>query len=180
MLEALLGDGFEIRNEGLCGRTFIASDPEKPYRSGLSSLSSILRTSDPVDLVIVMLGTNDMKSTYGLSVSDIVDHLRQTISLIRTEGEELIRNPEILIVCPPRVIFRKDGSIDERMLRAVDMSKELPAAYRAVANETNCAFIDAGEHVVSSGKDGYHLEPEAHRKLTSVIAETVHRIFPEG
>lgn len=177
VLDTLLGDGVEVRNEGLIGRTLVAHDSKKPHRTGIRHLTSILKTSDPTDLVLIMLGTNDMKTEYDLTANDIFEHLRQTITLIRKEGKGLIRDPKILIICPPRVIFRDDGGIDERMARVVEISKELPVLFQKVANETGCAFIDAGMHIQSSGKDGYHLDPEAHRKLASVVADEVRSIL---
>ncbi|MDP3962781.1 MAG: GDSL-type esterase/lipase family protein, partial [bacterium] len=71
VLQNLLGDDYEVLSEGLCGRTFVASDPAKSHRIGITHLQALLETHDPIDFLIIMLGTNDVKSTYNLSPEDI-------------------------------------------------------------------------------------------------------------
>lgn len=170
VLGKLLGEGYEVVSEGLCGRTFVANDPKKPHRTGITHLHALVESADPVDLIIVMLGTNDVKSTYNLSPEDIAGHLEQTIQLIRNEKLDLEKIPEILIICPPAVIMPSTNDLDERMVRGIELFKTLPGLYKAVAEKNHCGFINAQEHISSSRIDGYHLDPEAHAKLAEVVA----------
>lgn len=70
ILQNILGDDYEVVNEGLCGRTFKAIEPNKEHRAGLVHLRSILQTNEPTDLIAIMLGTNDVKTTFDLSADE--------------------------------------------------------------------------------------------------------------
>jgi lysophospholipase L1-like esterase len=67
VLRRELGDGYWIVEEGLNGRTTVWDDPLEPFRSGKELLVPCLMTHEPIDLVIVMLGTNDLRSRYLLN-----------------------------------------------------------------------------------------------------------------
>jgi lysophospholipase L1-like esterase len=176
-LQNILGTDFEVISEGLCGRTFVAEDAKKPHRTGITHLRAILESADPVDVVVVMLGTNDVKSTYDLSAEAIAGHLEQTIELIRNENLEITKVPAIIIVCPPPVIEPRTKDLDPRMARGTDLFKALPKLYEEVAQTHNAQFINAGEHIVSSDIDGYHLDKESHLKLAEVIAAKIKTIL---
>ncbi len=172
-LQVLLGEGYEVISEGLCGRTFVAAEPDKPHRTGITHLRAIIESADPVDLLIIMLGTNDVKSTFNLSAPDIAGHLEQTIQFIKSGKSDLEKIPKILIVCPPPVIMPSDGDLDPRMVRGIEICKGLPALYKAVAEKNDCLFIDAGDHISSSAIDGYHLDADSHMKLAEVISAAI-------
>lgn len=149
-MQKLLGGEYEVVSEGLCGRTFVAVDPVKLHRTGITHLRSILETNDPIDTIIVMLGTNDMKSTYGLETFDIAKHLEETISFIQNGKSDLGQIPKILVICPPAVIRPKKEAISEmgqeldaRMVCAIEMSVLLPALYKEVCEKFGCDFINA-------------------------------------
>ena len=169
VLQGLLGKDFEVINEGLCGRTFIATRPEKPHLTGITHLTAILKTAAPIDQIIVMLGTNDVKSTFNLSAEDIAKHLETTIELIEREKQVFTGIPKILIVCPPSVIVPKDHDLDERLVRGIELFKTLPAVYKKVAEKHGCGFLNAGDFISSSDVDGYHLDAVAHKKLAEAI-----------
>jgi lysophospholipase L1-like esterase len=182
VLQKLLGKNYEVISEGLCGRTLCAVDPSKPHRTGITHLQAILESADPISLVIIMLGTNDMKSTYGLSAEEIASHLKQTIALIQGDIADLENTPKILVVCPPAVVHPAKEStgegkeLDARMHRAIEISKVLPNHFKEVAWASNCEFINSQEYISSSDIDGYHLDPESHVKLARVIRETISRL----
>jgi lysophospholipase L1-like esterase len=171
VLQKLLGDGYEVINEGLNGRTFNALDPEKPFRNGLSHLKSILKTHNPIDLIIVMLGTNDVKIIYNLQPEEIAKHLEKTIQSI--QGEQISK---ILVVCPTEVIMPEDNNLEEDFKRSPELSQKLAPLFRVVAEKYGCDFINAQDHISSSKIDGFHLDPEAHFKLAKVIREKIQTI----
>lgn len=180
VLQSLLGDEYEVMSEGLCGRTFVAVDPERPHRTGITHLQAMLESNDPVDAVIIMLGTNDMKSTYGLDAKAIALHLEETIKLIKSDKLDLEQTPAILVVCPPAVIKPAlkaksplGNELDERMVRALDISKELPNLFKIVAKKYGCLFLNAGDFICSSTIDGYHLDADGHLKLAHAISARV-------
>jgi lysophospholipase L1-like esterase len=64
VLQRELGPDFEVIAEGLRGRTTVHDDPIEPYRSGADALPSCLMSHAPVDLVILALGCNDLRSAF--------------------------------------------------------------------------------------------------------------------
>ncbi len=171
-LQALLGEEYEVISEGLCGRTFVAVDLAKPHRTGITHIQAILESADPIDLVVIMLGTNDVKTTYNLAPTEIAGHLLQTIEFTR-KIKDLEKIPKILIVCPPSVIVPVTNDLDPRMVPGLDSFKVLPNLYREVAEKNDCGFINAGDYISSSKIDGYHLGAEAHKKLAEVIGKWI-------
>ena len=172
-LQQILGDSYEVISEGLPGRTFVAVEPGKTHRTGITHLQAIIESADPVDIMTIMLGTNDVKTTFGLSATDIAGHLEQTVSFIQKGKSDLEKIPKILIICPPTIVMPSDGNLDPRMTNGVQLTSELPALYKAVAEKHGCAFINAQDHISSSVVDGYHLDAESHLKLAKVIADHI-------
>lgn len=142
-LQGLLGEEYEVISEGLNGRTMVVVDPVKPYRTGITHLQSILQSADPIDTVIVMLGTNDIKNTYNLSPKQIAEHLEQTISMI-IENDVIESVQQIIIVCPPSIIHPEVGNLDERVVRGIELFNVLPSLYKEVAEKHGCEFLNAG------------------------------------
>lgn len=171
-LQKKLGSGYEVISEGLCGRTLVATDPAKPHRTGITHLQSIIESADPIDAIIIMLGTNDVKTTYDLTPTQIAGHLSQTIELIQ-HCKELNRSPKILVVCPPPVIIPKTKDLNARMVHGPEKFAALPALYKDVAHKHGCDFVNAGDHITSSDIDGYHLDEKSHLVFAGVIAEWV-------
>ncbi len=176
VLQDKLGDSFEVISEGLRGRTFASSDS---LLNGLNHLSIILSTHKPIDTVIIMLGTNDLKSDYNLHPIDIAFNLEKTIWIIK---EKEIKN--IVIICPapiikPEVEAKSDEGkkLDETMSRGIDLSTHLSSLYKEIAEKYDCHFIDANDHISSSKKDGYHLDEDAHQKLAKVVEQEILKIY---
>lgn len=169
VLQNLLGNDYEVISEGLRGRTLVVENPRKPHRTGITHLQALLDSSDPIDLVIIMLGTNDVKKTYNIEAKDIAEHLEQTIKFIRDSKLDLEKIPEILVICPPPVIIPTSNDLDERMVRGIELFMVIPDLYRQVAEKYSCGFINAGDIISSSKIDGYHLDESGHLKLAEVI-----------
>jgi lysophospholipase L1-like esterase len=175
-LQKSLGKNYEVISEGLCGRTLVVTDPAKPHRTGITHLRAFLDSNDPLDLVVIMLGTNDIKSMYGLNAKDIARDLEQTIRLIRDKKIGLQKQPAILIVCPPSPTNPKSGHIDPRMARWPKIFSVLPSLYEKMAKKYRCAYIKAGDYISSSAIDGYHLDPKSHLILARTIAEKIRKM----
>lgn len=171
-LQNFLGEKYEVISEGLGGRTLVAVNPEKPQKTGITHLQAILESADPIDLLIIMLGTNDVKSTYKLTPAEIAGHLLQTIEFARNV-KSLEKIPKILVICPPPVIVPETNDLDERMLPGLEAFKVLPNLYKEVVQRHDCGFINAGDYISSSKIDGYHLDEESHLKLAKVIGEWI-------
>ncbi len=61
---------YDVIEEGCNGRTTIHDDPVDGWKNGLDYLKPCLNSHKPVDLVIHMLGSNDLKATFHLSAKD--------------------------------------------------------------------------------------------------------------
>lgn len=168
-LETLLGDNYEVISEGLSARTLAAHDPTHPERTGITHLPALLRTAEPLSLVIIMLGTNDVKSIYNLSAQDIASHLSQTVQLIKDYQKDL----DVLVVCPPIPVANETGQIDPRMVRAPEIFSTLPELYKQVAEQHKVNFINSADYIKTSNKDGIHLEPDEHLKLAEELSKFI-------
>lgn len=172
VLQNLLGNEYDVIGEGVSGRTFVVVDPENPWRTGITQLKSILRSTLPIDLIVIMLGTNDVKTRFELEPEDIAQHLQQTVDLIRIED---IKN--ILIVCPPNIATLENGIEDPRYIGGSEKIKKLPPLFQKVAQSNNCYFIDAGKYIRSSAIDGLHYGPDDHKKLAEILKEEIIKIL---
>lgn len=177
ILRAALGDGYWVVEEGLNGRTTVWSDPvEGEYKNGKSYLTACLESHAPIDLVAIMLGTNDLKHRFGLSAWDIAACAGVLVQIVQGSAFGPGGSaPHVLLICPPPV-GRLTG-FAEMFAGAVEKSRQLAPFYRAVAAECGCDFLDAGEHIVSSDGDGIHFEPDQQQKLGRVTAEKVRAIL---
>lgn len=179
VLAAGLGDGFRIIEEGQNGRTTVHDDPLFPGRRGRDYLMPCLESHRPIDLVILMLGTNDLKATFNVSAGEIAVGAGQLARMIlASESGPGNRAPQLLLVCPPRIgdlshlpdLAAKLGDARERSL-------QLPAHYRALATSLGCAYLNSQEVVETSALDGIHLDAEAHRRLGGALLEPVRRLL---
>jgi lysophospholipase L1-like esterase len=172
VLRRQLGDGYWIVEEGLNGRTTVWDDPLEPSRSGKELLMPCLLTHQPVDLVIVMLGTNDLKGRFGLGARDIAAGAGALLDIVRASDCGPEGSPsQALLVCPPPV--GRLGLFAEEFAGAVERSRDLARHYAAVADARSCAWIDAGAQVRSSDTDGIHLDALNHERLGVVVAQQV-------
>lgn len=171
VLQNLLKDEYDVVNEGLCGRTFKAIETGKEHRSGINHLQSILNTSDPIDTIVIMLGTNDLKDTFKLSSEEISNHLEETVEFIR--NDEYAGKANIIIISPAYVVHPVGREVDERMKNAPERSRELPKLYEKVASKHKCKFINAGDLFTLESTDGYHLDTEHHKILGEKVFEVI-------
>lgn len=177
VLQRLLGDGFDVIEEGLNGRTTIWDDPLSPGRNGMAYLRPCLESHAPIDLVTIMLGTNDLKRRFGLSPSDIAEGaglLAQTVREVLS-GREGGAPRVILIAPPPTAKLTKLAGVFEC---AGEKSRELASHYRRNAEWNDCAFIDAAKVAQTSDKDGIHLEAHQHANLARAVYDEITRLLP--
>jgi lysophospholipase L1-like esterase len=171
-----LGDGYSVVEEGLNGRTTVFDDPIEPHRNGKEYLGPCLLTHRPIDLVVLMLGTNDLKHRFGLGPADIAAGAESLIELIgRAEAGPEGQAPQTLLVCPPP-LARLTVLADE-FDGGTPKSERLAQYYEQVAVATGSAFLDAGTVIRSSDVDGIHLDAEEHVKLGLTIAARVRELL---
>ena len=173
-----LGPDYLVIPEGLNGRTTVWPDPvEGEYKSGKTYLIPCLESHYPIDLVVLMLGTNDLKHRFGLSAWDIAHSAGTLVEMIRGSafGPDGL-GPDVLLLAPPPTCVK--GTMFEDMLAGSDeKSVDLGKYYRQVAEEYGCAFLDAGQAIVSSKLDGIHLDASELPKLGKAVAAAVRKIL---
>ncbi|MDR2798777.1 MAG: SGNH/GDSL hydrolase family protein [Treponema sp.] len=179
VLKRLLNQGcheddpaFWVVEEGQNSRTSCREDPIEGDRNGLRQLIPILESHKPLDMVVVMLGTNDLKLRFNPVPYDIAWGVQRVVAAIqdsRTGPNE--QSPQVLMICPPPTV---DAPGFKHIFgETQELSKKLAHWYRAFALERGAAFLDAGKVIQTSKADGIHLDPEAHRKLAEAVAEIV-------
>lgn len=180
LLQKKLGNSYEIIEEGLRSRTtdFEDDDPEFPGRNGLTYLRPCLESHNPLDLVILWLGTNDLKSRFNRTPFDVGVGLRKNLELIQAIAKDVQGNQsQILLISPPVVIETHLGS-GTQFTGAQAKSQELGRVYERIARDFGCAFVDLAS-IVQPGKfDGVHLEPESHPIVADRMFEEVTKLCP--
>ena len=176
-LQALLPE-WEVIAEGHPGRTTLHDDPvEGPHRNGLTVLPALLETHRPVDAVLVMLGTNDLKERFSVNAGDIALSLERLVREIRASAAGPGgMAPGILMVAPPPI--EEVGCLAEIFAGGAAKSRQLAARIGAMAARNGLPFLDAGALVRVSPLDGIHYGPEANPVLAQAFAEAIRRHFP--
>jgi len=177
VLRQELGSGYYVIEEALNGRTTVWEDPIIGYRSGKEYLTPCLESHKPIDLVILMLGTNDLKKRNALSPLDIARGIETLIKMIKKSdcgpnGGE----PKILLLCPPHV-GKLNADFSQIFEDAVEKSKRLSIHYKSMAELYGCYYLDTSTIITASDIDGIHIEKREHEKLGKAVAGIVNKIF---
>ncbi len=178
-LAAKLGPGYHIVEEGLNGRTTVFDDPAMGDRSGLAALPFILASHMPVDLLIIMLGSNDVKTRFNLSGYEIARCLGRLLDYAKkSECGPDFGAPRMLIMVPPpmgglegtwlETLFEADGG-HAKIETLRQTYPEIAALHGAHCFDTHT--------VVEPGKiDGVHLDPDALDPLAEALTQVVKRL----
>lgn len=167
-LQSNLGSDYYVIEEGLGGRTTDVDDlrPEKPGRNGLVYFKPCLNGHGPVDVVVIMLGTNDFKNTFNKSAKDVADSLRQYVDFAR----ETSLAKDIVLVSPAYITPTKPIVFYDDL--AAEKSSQLAGEIKAVADDYGLPFFDAASTVVT-GEDGLHWDVESNKRFADAIADIV-------
>ena len=162
---------FNVIEEGLCGRTTIFDDPLRDGRCGVKLLPTILETHSPLDMTIIMLGTNDCKSVYGASAELIGKGISRLIGQVRNYAKD----SKILIISPIHLgekIWECDAEFSDE---SVEVSRRIADVYKQICDEENVFFLNAASVEYPSDTDREHMDEEGHKRL----AEAVFKIIKE-
>ena len=183
-LASLLGEGYHIIEEGLGGRTSVYDFPGESWRNGLPYLQPCLLTHRPLDLVVLMLGTNDLHACLHPTSAHLGDGIRTLVDVVRATPKcgRALTPPPILIIAPAlikegqgrREVYPKLGGEAGEAL-----SRQFAPVYRQAAEELGCHFLDAALYAQPSDADGLHWMPESHRRLADALAGVIPSILGE-
>jgi len=178
-----LGSDYQVIEEGMNGRTTVFEDPIEEYRNGRKYLYPCLETHRPIDLVVLMLGTNDTKIRHCAIAKDIANGLEQLIKFIRNYGCGPNGGiPKILVVSPIGIRHVMSDHTSSGIIfstQAVEKVKELPKYYEQLAKTYGCGYLNAAEYAEPSFHDGIHMYPEEHAKLADAIYNKVIEMMAE-
>jgi len=166
-----LGSEYHLIVEGLPGRTTVHDDPiEGVYKNGRRTLLAILESHTPLDAVVLMLGTNDLKARFGLNAGDIAAGVGVLLKMINIFA--LDYGPiKTILICPPPIL--EVGAMAGMFAGGAAKSELLPSAYREIAQTYGAAFLDAGTYIQSSRDDGIHFDTAEHVRLGQVVASSI-------
>ena len=172
VLRQELGEGYDVISEGLPGRTTVWTDPIEGHMSGKDYLIPCLHSHKPIDLVSIMLGTNDLKHRFAVTAFDIAEGIGHLVKMIQqSESGPGGRSPLVLILIPPPL--GKLSAFAEMFAGGVEKSKIFSQQYKRVAELLACPYLDTSEHIVSSDVDGVHFDASAHNTLGHVVSQEV-------
>ena len=177
VMQRCLGEEYTIIEEGQNGRTIATDDPAEGEKNGLKYIGPCLESHTPLDLVIIMLGSNDCKRKFAYSSMDIAGEmqifLEKVISYNRFRCQD---HYKVLLMAPPYI----SESIKTSWLgdsfgyeNARKVSMELAGWYEQLAGMYDCFFLDTSRYVEASTSDGCHLDADNQRKLGETVAEFV-------
>jgi len=183
VLATALGSGYEIIEEGLNGRTTVWDDPVEGElasdKNGRTYLGPCLQTHAPLDGVILMLGTNDLKRRFALPASDIALGAKALVGVIQRSrsGRDNTAPPVLLLAPPPLAPLTEGLALAEMFEGGEAKSLRFGELYGRVAQELGCAFFDAATVIHSSQVDGIHFEAAEHATLGEALAAHVRERF---
>lgn len=176
ILQKKLGEGYKIFEEGCCGRTTVLDDPHRPYKNGKEFLLSTLEVSSPVDLLVLMLGTNDCKSVYHQTAEQIGKGIEELLQLVKNNPASNWGDiPEILLISPIHLknsVWREELDLDFNE-NSVQVSEKLKEVYKKIAEQEMCYFLAASDITEASDTDGEHLDKLGHQKMAAVIEQKI-------
>ena len=179
LLQKRLGDGFRVYEQGMPGRTTVFEDPLEYGRSGIAALDTVFKSNDPYDLIIVMLGTNDLQGRFAANACVIT----QGMERIMIRLKELIArsaNPaaRVLVLSPPRILPAPDGFMQYEQ-EWIDQGRLLPRLYQRSCQALGCLFADTSGWGDPDPADGVHLGPEGHRTFAEHLEPLVRSILAD-
>lgn len=165
--------GWDLVEEGLPGRTAQFPDPVMgAHMNGQDGLKIALQSHGPIDVLTIMLGTNDVKARFGASPERITGGIAALLDIAQSpEMQTRHGGFRILLICPPPVL--EQGPIADQFYGGRARSLALPPLYAALAQARGCAYLDAGQVIDVSPQDGVHYEPQDHARLAVAVAKVL-------
>lgn len=172
LLQQKLGaEKYHIIEEGLCGRTTVFEDPLRKGRNGAELLPVLLEAHAPLDAIVLMLGTNDCKTVYGVSAQVIGQGINRLIDQIRTYAPEA----KILLISPIYLGEKvwQEGYDREFSKESVSVSKELEPVYEKIAAERKISFMKASSCACCCDTDQQHMNAHGHKIFADEVCKVI-------
>ncbi|WNG87279.1 SGNH/GDSL hydrolase family protein [Mycobacterium sp. ITM-2016-00317] len=174
-----LGQDYEVIEEGLSARTTTADDPTDPRLNGSKYLPACLASHLPLDVVILMLGTNDTKAYLHRTPLDVALGMSVLVTQVLTSAGGVGTGypaPKVLVVAPPPLAPMPHPWFQQIFEGAHDKTARLAEVYAAMASFVKVPFFDAGSVISTDGEDGIHFTEQNNRALGEALREQVLRL----
>ena len=181
VLQKNLGDDYYIIEEGLSGRTTSFEDPVFEGLCGLNVIYPCMMSHEPLDLVIIMLGTNDTKDRFNAN-SFIIGKGLERLAQKTIDTHAAWRGaPNVLLIAPPPIHpdYAKTAVAGEMGDKCVERSRGLAKEFKDVADRLHCHFLDAGSipGIEMYPYDWMHLSLESHKLLADELTKVMKEIL---
>lgn len=166
-------EGWSMTADGLSGRTTQFEDPiMRPGKNGQTALRDVLNKTDSLDLLAIMLGTNDFKTHFAPTPQKVVDGIAGLVDIARAPSVQAAHGGfGVLVICPPPI--REMAANQPAFKGAGAPSAALAPLLAARCAAMSVSFFDAGSVIATSDHDGVHFDPQAHQTLGRAIAEVI-------
>ncbi len=176
VLQGELGADYRVIEEGLSGRTTVLDNPLEPYRNGREYLLPCLQSHQPLDLVVIFLGTNDLGDRYSLPPLDIARGAAQLALLaLRSETGPDYGAPAVLLCSLPRI--GDTSSISDTFSGAATKAADLLRCFRIAADEVGVPLLDLSQATAYDDADGVHLNAGGHRAVALAVAQSARELL---
>ncbi len=178
ILQKALGDDYYVIEEGLGGRTTVWDDPIEEYKNGKAYLLPCLDSHKPLDLVVIMLGTNDLKGRFSVSSFDVGAGMENLIkTVLKSDAGYEQKAPQVLLVTPVPISSVGNVDLDRMLPDAEEKSRELGDYYEAIAKRYGIYYLDPTGQVEINKLDGIHYTEEGHRQMAELMENKIKMIF---
>lgn len=172
-LQKTLGsDNYRIIEEGLNGRTTAHNEIERPIRSGLEILPILLEAHRPLDWVIIMLGTNDLKTHFNSSAEQITANVGLLCDGV-LQSEYLAAHRPQLLVCAPTSANEASQKLPEWFVGASQTARDLPELIEREARNRGVHFLNVAGLLDHDFKDSLHWNSVQHLTVSKAIATVI-------
>ena len=169
LLQRILGNEYEVINEGICDRTGFVDNPKGDLFSAQKHFPKLCASLDNVDILVLALGANDLQFQYDINFETVEKGLKSLIKLAKTK----LKN---IIIIPPVILNEKvlegyfNFQFDET---SIEKSKTVGQIYEKIAQEENCKLFDINEFAAPSDLDGLHYDEKSHKFIADNLADFI-------
>lgn len=179
ILQKKLGDDYYVIEEGLGGRTTVWDDPVEEHKNGKKYLLPCLDSHKPLDLVVIMLGTNDLKARFSVSPFEIGTAMENLVkTILKSDAGIDFAPPKILLVTPvPIHSVGRTKDIDQMLPDMEKRSKALHFYYQDIAERYHLAYMNPDGAVEVNEIDGIHYTAKGHAQMADLMVDKIKEIL---
>ena len=172
ILQNILGDEYEVIEQGMCDRTGIADNDKGLAFSAQKHFPACMFEVKEVDILVLWLGTNDLQFKYNLPLEKIEKGLEKLIKIAQDNTEKIVLIPSVEL---------SDNILDGYFRCQFDnisvlKSKEMSKIFTKLSEIYNLEYFDINKFVKPSETDGLHYDAEGHRIIAQKLSEFLLKI----